>query len=152
MGKELAEAIGDAARAARLRRKFTQADVAERIGVSNEFYARLERGNALPSLTTLARLSIILKVRPDVLLGNRLSPSRRRPRRPPAPAPAPAPTSARARVSTREEAASSDDSLDDGEDSPALRRLQRRLRRASPEALKVIRMLLKAIEEFSERA
>ncbi|ACY18930.1 helix-turn-helix domain-containing protein [Haliangium ochraceum] len=133
MDKELAESIGNAARVARRRLKLTQADVAERIEVSEEFYARLERGNALPSLTTLARLSVVLRVRPDVLLGRAPSDEGGRGRR----------GRGRGRRSLRLVPP-----LPEPEDPPVLRRLQRRLRRASPEALRLIKLILKALEDY----
>ncbi|MCG8419854.1 MAG: helix-turn-helix transcriptional regulator, partial [Proteobacteria bacterium] len=48
--------IGRVTRNVREAKKLTQADIAERIGLSAEFYARIERGIALPSIRTLAKL------------------------------------------------------------------------------------------------
>ena len=69
MDQKLASQIGHVARAARLARRLTQEDLAEEIGVSTEFYARLERGVALPSVETLVRLAPSLRVSADRLLG-----------------------------------------------------------------------------------
>ncbi|GAB4516297.1 MAG: hypothetical protein Tsb0020_34980 [Haliangiales bacterium] len=49
--------------------KLTQEDAADRIGISGEFYARIERGNAIPSVQTLVVMSDALGVSPDALLG-----------------------------------------------------------------------------------
>ncbi len=124
MDKELAASIGTAARAARSALKLTQEDAAERIGVSAEFYARIERGNALPSVPTLARLCTALGVDADVLIGrvdtdgSQLSQSSSPPG-----VPAPPP------------------------DAPELRRLAKRLRDASPGTLRLITLLVKVMEE-----
>jgi transcriptional regulator with XRE-family HTH domain len=69
MASELATQIGEHARRARLALQLTQEDVAERVGVSLEFYSRLERGGTLPSVPTLHRLVAALDVSADVLLG-----------------------------------------------------------------------------------
>jgi transcriptional regulator with XRE-family HTH domain len=66
---ELAQQIGRAARQARMRLKWTQADVAERIGIQTEVYGRVERGVMLPSTPTLLRLRTALGVTSDLLLG-----------------------------------------------------------------------------------
>lgn len=124
MDKELAESIGVAARGARHSLKLTQEDAAERIGVSAEFYARIERGNALPSVPTLTRICTALGVSADALLGRALleeqalKPKVQMP--PGAPAPPP--------------------------DSPELRRLARRLRDASPATLRLVALLVKELE------
>ena len=65
----LASTIGTAARAARVRANLTQEDVAERVGLATEVYGRLERGGMLPSVPTLKKLSEILHIPSDVLLG-----------------------------------------------------------------------------------
>jgi transcriptional regulator with XRE-family HTH domain len=69
MDRHLAKKIGDGARAARRSHGWTQDDAAERIGVSVEFYARIERGGTLPSVPTLQRMAAALGVGADVLLG-----------------------------------------------------------------------------------
>jgi transcriptional regulator with XRE-family HTH domain len=69
MDKDLAVAIGNAARQARHARKLTQQQVAERLGVSVEFYSRMERGLAHPSLEVFLRMLDVLEVRADTLLG-----------------------------------------------------------------------------------
>ena len=120
MKKELAKAIGNAARQARKELDFTQEDAAERIGVSVEFYARIERGNSLPSVPTLARIASTLGVSADVLLGRKDFrgidgvPNWQ-----------PDPTMM---------------------EKPEIRRLLRLLRRASPATLRLTSMLIKEIE------
>lgn len=61
--------IGNAARKARVALGMTQEDAAEAIGVTVEFYSRIERGTALPSLKTLVRMAIAFRVSTDKLLG-----------------------------------------------------------------------------------
>ena len=65
---KLAKAMGDTARSARQRDELTQADVAERIGVATEVYGRLERGMLMPSVPTLRRLCVALRMPADTLL------------------------------------------------------------------------------------
>ena len=69
MDKDLAAVMGHAARQARRARQLTQERVAEQLGVSSEFYSRLERGLAHPSLETLLRMTDVLDVTVDTLLG-----------------------------------------------------------------------------------
>jgi transcriptional regulator with XRE-family HTH domain len=69
MDKELAVAMGNAARQARQARQLTQDQVAKLLGVSVEFYSRLERGRTHPSIETFLRLLDVLGVSADTLLG-----------------------------------------------------------------------------------
>jgi transcriptional regulator with XRE-family HTH domain len=66
---ELQVMIGQNARASREKLDWTQEQAAERIGISAEFYARIERGKALPSVDTLARIAVTLNISSDRLLG-----------------------------------------------------------------------------------
>jgi len=68
MNKELAVTIGQGTRRARCRRRLTQEQVADSIGLSTEFYARVERGHAMPSVPTLAKICERLGVSADVLI------------------------------------------------------------------------------------
>ena len=52
----------------RAARDMSQADLAERSGVSREYIARLETGHHDPSLSTLVKLAKALKVKPGKLL------------------------------------------------------------------------------------
>ena len=69
METELAKKIGAAARTARKARGWSQADAAERIGISLEFYARIERGQTMPSTPTLVAMGQALEVSLDILTG-----------------------------------------------------------------------------------
>jgi transcriptional regulator with XRE-family HTH domain len=60
--------IGERARAARTRLGLNQSEVAERVGISNEVYGRLERGLMTPRLATFLRLCNVLGVEPNELL------------------------------------------------------------------------------------
>ncbi len=67
--RRLTKTLGEAARAARVQAGLTQVDVAERIGMAPEVYGRLERGLMLPSVLSLCRLCLTLRVPADRLLG-----------------------------------------------------------------------------------
>jgi transcriptional regulator with XRE-family HTH domain len=69
MDKDVAVAIGNAARHARHALQLTQQQVAEQLGVSVEFYSRMERGLAHPSLDRFLRMLDVLGVSADTLLG-----------------------------------------------------------------------------------
>lgn len=127
MDKELAKSIGAAAREARRALELTQEDAAERIGVSAEFYARIERGNALPSVPTFARIAAALGISADALLGLRQVDDE--PERDVDSQPAWA-------------------SASPPSDSPEIRRLVRRLRKASPATLRLVTMLVKELERL----
>jgi transcriptional regulator with XRE-family HTH domain len=60
--------IGGRVRAARTRLGLNQSEVAERVGISNEVYGRLERGLMMPRLATFLRLCDVLGVEPNDLL------------------------------------------------------------------------------------
>lgn len=118
MNKELAKTIGAAARQARKTLHLTQEDAAERIDVSVEFYARIERGTSLPSILTFARIVSALGVSADLLLGRH--PALMQPIASWAP---PQPT-----------------------ESPEIRRMVRRLRKANPSTLRLVNLLLKELD------
>jgi transcriptional regulator with XRE-family HTH domain len=67
--RDLAQKIGSVARAARKARGLTQEDAAERLGLTAEFYARIERGYSLPSTVSFAQMVTALDVSADVLIG-----------------------------------------------------------------------------------
>ena len=67
--QKLRTTIGEAARQARRHAMLTQADVADRLGMATEVYGRLERGQLLPSVPSLLRLCLALKVSSDQFLG-----------------------------------------------------------------------------------
>ena len=63
------ERLGKALYAARVALDLTQEDAAERIGISSQFYGRIERGHSLPSVPTLARMVRVLGVSANALTG-----------------------------------------------------------------------------------
>ncbi len=67
----LHETFAAALRSAREAGGWSQADLAERIGLSVEAYGRLERGRVLPRASTLVRIARTLHVGVDDLLGLR---------------------------------------------------------------------------------
>jgi transcriptional regulator with XRE-family HTH domain len=113
---QLRTTVSTAARAARLRAGLSQADVAAGIGIVTEVYGRLERSHLLPSVPTLRRLCLTLRVSADEFLG--LDPSKT-PDWPNEPPP---------------------------QDPPPLRRLLRTLRALSPEHVKLIGGLAQALK------
>ncbi|WP_095989011.1 helix-turn-helix domain-containing protein [Cystobacter fuscus] len=64
----LQKTIGEAARTARERLGLTQAQVAQKAGMSAQVYGRIERGGMMPSVPALRRLAAALGVSPAVLL------------------------------------------------------------------------------------
>lgn len=82
-------ALGERLRAARLRRKLTQAMVAERVGVTLPTIRKLESGNPTSSLATVIRVLQVLGLAQDIdklaaedVLGRQLQDSElKRPRR-----------------------------------------------------------------------
>ena len=65
----LRASIGRNARAARLRLRLSQADVAASVGLAMEVYGRLERGLMAPSVGTLWRLCVALGMSADAAFG-----------------------------------------------------------------------------------
>lgn len=56
MADKLSKHIGQRLQAARLRKGLTQAEVAKRAGTNVNYYAKLERGEAVPSLRMLEKV------------------------------------------------------------------------------------------------
>ncbi|WP_428268741.1 helix-turn-helix domain-containing protein [Haliangium sp.] len=112
----LAESIGTQLRGVRSRREWTQAQTAKRLALSTEFYARLERGHALPSTPTLVRLCQVLQISADTLLGTEDAPL-----------------------------------VGPDPDPPRVRKVLRRLRRADPRTLRMVKMVLDALAEQEAR-
>jgi transcriptional regulator with XRE-family HTH domain len=104
-------------RAARQRAGLTQADMAARLGMIDEAYARYERVKTWPGLDRLCHLCRILDCSADFLLGRDESPQR--PPRPPLP----------------------------DDDPPAVRQLLHRLRKARPRTVRLVTALLRELEE-----
>lgn len=67
--KQLTEHLGAALREARLKAEWTQADVAERVGVATDVYGRMERGHMTPSVLNLRTLCRVLRLGADTALG-----------------------------------------------------------------------------------
>ena len=111
-------------RAARERAGLTQASMATKLGMEDEVYARYERAKMWPSLDRLGRICDILGCTSDALLGTDQPPPR--PARPPAPTP--------------------------DEDSPDVRRLLRRLRKARPKTLRLAKQLMDELEKHGRSA
>ena len=108
--KKLTEHLGAALREARIKAEWTQADVAEQVGVATDVYGRMERGHLTPSVLNLRTLCRVLRLGADAALGLE-------PHEPPAWA--------------KEETAAE-------EDSPRLRRLVRTLRQLDDKQLAAI--------------
>jgi len=119
METDLATTIGSGARRARKSAGLTQEDVAERIGVSAEFYGRIERGATMPSVPTLAKIAETLNASADELLG-------------------------RARHSDRTERRQN--IAGSSSESPEIRRLLRRLRTASASTVRLLTRVAAAIQ------
>jgi len=66
---KLKRLLGSALLLARENSGLTQAEVASHVGIASAVYGRIERGQMLPSVPTLCRLCMTLKVSSDVLLG-----------------------------------------------------------------------------------
>ncbi len=60
--KTLTVHLGETLRAARAQTVWTQADVAERVGVATEVYGRMERGQLTPSVPNLRKLCAVLRM------------------------------------------------------------------------------------------
>lgn len=100
----LSRHMGEVAREARKKAELTQEDVANRIGIAAEVYGRFERGDMLPSVPTLVRLCRVLRLDANVVLG----------------------------FSSKQVPAWVEQSLPEGEDPPAVRRLLRTVRQLNP--------------------
>lgn len=61
-------AFGKNLKRARYRKDLTQAEVAQKAGVNVNYYARLERGEANPTLELLSKITRILDVKSGELL------------------------------------------------------------------------------------
>ncbi|AKF82233.1 helix-turn-helix transcriptional regulator [Myxococcus sp. MISCRS1] len=64
---ERAEVLGAALKAARQAKGFGMEEVAERLEMPVEVLSRVERGVMVPTISTLVRLCIILRLDPDNL-------------------------------------------------------------------------------------
>lgn len=64
----LQKTIGEAARTAREGLGLTQAQVAEKAGMSAQVYGRIERGHMMPSVPAFRRMAVALGIDPGILL------------------------------------------------------------------------------------
>ncbi|MBJ7509713.1 helix-turn-helix transcriptional regulator [Brevundimonas sp.] len=71
---DLRAAVAESIKRLRVSRGFTQAQLAECIGRSLDMVSRLERGDATPSLETIALLAQALETHPSHLLGGAVMP------------------------------------------------------------------------------
>lgn len=62
--------LGNNIRQARKRQLLTLEQLAEEVGVTDNFLGKIERGDSLPSLSTIVRIANALHVSIDFLLGN----------------------------------------------------------------------------------
>ena len=122
---ELSATIGAAARQAREAMELTQEDVSDLLGLSSEFYARIERGHGLPSIQTLHKMAVTLHVDADVLLGVKPPEENERQHLP-------------THVANIEL------------EKPDLRRVVRRLRRANPKTLRVVEKFLRELDRVEK--
>ena len=60
--------VGTRIKKARIDRKLTQAELAEKLDLSNNYISSIERGNAIPSLETFISICNALNVTADMLL------------------------------------------------------------------------------------
>lgn len=124
MENDLAISLGNAARQARKARGLTQARMAEQLDVSVEFYGRIERGVAWPSIGTFQRMVEVLGVSADSLLGRELL------------------GAVMDEVATPAAAAA---------DPPELRQLIAMLRQARPATLRLVSLYLNEVERAEAR-
>jgi transcriptional regulator with XRE-family HTH domain len=126
MDEPLARTIAEALRKARKARGFTQAELAEHIGLATESYGRLERGEVVPGSDTLVRLAQTLQVSTDALVGLGTPESTQRLREAPAPY--------------------------EPDDPPEIQRLVRRLRRLPTRTLQSVAQLVTSVlEDLDDR-
>ncbi len=65
--KTVRKELGERLRTIRERARLTQAEVASQAGVDHNYYARIERGMANPSLEKLYRIMKVLKIKSLVI-------------------------------------------------------------------------------------
>jgi transcriptional regulator with XRE-family HTH domain len=118
---KLKHTLGTGLLRARSRKGYTQSEAASRVGIVTGVYGRIERGNMLPSVPTLFNLCTVLNVSANVLLG----------------------FSADVQLVL----VPSQESLEEPEDSPEMRRLASTLRTLSPDAIRTMSALASAMSK-----
>ena len=68
MSEKLRNTLGSRLQTARQKKGLTQAEVAKRTGTNTKYYAKLERGEAVPSLKMLERILKVLEVKSSEVL------------------------------------------------------------------------------------
>lgn len=68
MSEKLRNTLGSRLQTARQKKGLTQAEVAKRTGTNTNYYAKLERGEAVPSLKMLERILKVLEVKSSEVL------------------------------------------------------------------------------------
>lgn len=66
--ENLAQTLGRNIRDNRLKRRRTQEDLSDQVGIHYTFLGHIERGTKLPSVPTLLRIAAALEVPPAALL------------------------------------------------------------------------------------
>jgi transcriptional regulator with XRE-family HTH domain len=113
---DLATRLGSVVQARRKAMKLSQEEIAEHVGIAAQFLGRIERGESMPSVPTLSRLSDVLGLSCDEMLGRAGKSVRRRPE---------------PELQT---------------DTPDVRLLVRRIRRAQPKTVRLLNLFAKALE------
>lgn len=62
------EQIGKNIKKARLKTDLTQAEIAKKVGINVNYYARIERGEHVPSLEVLEAIAKVLKIKSSEIL------------------------------------------------------------------------------------
>lgn len=69
--KKVTKYIGSELKEARLAMRITQAEVAEKVGADTNYYAKIERGEVVPSLTLIISVADVLNIDYPKLLPKR---------------------------------------------------------------------------------
>lgn len=67
--KKSIQSLASKLRAIRLKKDMKQVDVAEKAGIDSNYYSRVERGEAIPTVITLKKILSALKVKSSEVLG-----------------------------------------------------------------------------------
>lgn len=62
MEKQIPKGLGNKLKQARKKAKLTQEDVAERADINANYYARIERGEAMPRYDIVKQIAKVLKI------------------------------------------------------------------------------------------
>ena len=69
--KKVTKYVGSELKEARLAMRMTQAEVAEKVDADTNYYAKIERGEVVPSLTLLIAVADVLSIDYPTLLPKR---------------------------------------------------------------------------------